>query len=124
MSLEVETGWVPETCPFCFSLLIDGDRLRPLAPLCLCLTPAPTRLLLTCLDASPPSTPQKVCGWETVQRDWFPEQQSICFVKAVRKKRWEDSVCACVHTCMCVRVCVKINTHTSLHTPSHVLKGY
>ena len=30
MSLEVETGWVPKTCPFGFSLLINGDHLHPL----------------------------------------------------------------------------------------------
>ena len=42
MSLEVETGWVPKMCPFCFSLLINGDHLHLLALLCLCLTPAPT----------------------------------------------------------------------------------
>ena len=31
MSLEVETGWVPKMCPFCFSLLINSDHLHLLA---------------------------------------------------------------------------------------------
>lgn len=85
MSLEVETGWFLKRVLF-VQFLIDGDHLPPAGPSLSWAHACTHPSLVNLLGCKPALNRAETVLMEMMQHDWFPEQQSICFVKALRKK--------------------------------------